>query len=106
MQPSRPTKPPHAPKRARGLILNIPGGRFRRLMDESGVLTPAGTHHYEQTAQRAPDRGFDYSQEPIRRGARVQIKLLDGTQATVRTWDGVNGRWRFTQLGQKFYRES
>ncbi len=72
-----------------GLILRVSGGRLRRLMDKSGALTPAGTYYYEKTAQRVPDKGFDYNQEPVRRGARVQIKLLDGTRGTVRTWDGV-----------------
>ncbi len=80
---------PRAPKRSRGLILGIPGDGFRRLMDESGALAPAGTYFYEHAAQHAPDRGFYYSQEPVCRGARVQIKLLDGNQAIVRTGPGT-----------------
>ena len=36
----------------------------------------------------------------------MQIKLLDGSMATVRSWDGVKRRWRFTKIGQHFYRDS
>ena len=97
---------PRAPKRSRGLILTIPGGGHRRLMDDRGALTAAGTYYYEATAQSAPDRRIDFTQEPIRKGARLRIKLRDGTEGTIRTWDGVQRRWRFTKLGHEFYRDS
>ncbi len=59
-----------------------------------------------KTAGRvAPDGGFDCSQEPTRRGARIHVRLLNEPQATVRSWDGVKRQWRFTKLGQKFYQE-
>ena len=77
-----------------------------RLIDEHGTLTAAGTYYYDTTGSVAPDRRFDYSQEPTRCGARIQIRLLDGSLATVRSWDGVKRQWRFTKLGQKFYHES
>ncbi len=97
---------PRAPRGARGLILSIPGGRARKLMDTRGSLTALGEYYYEATAQRAPNRNFDYNQEPQRRGTRVQVSLLDGQKATVRTWDGVKKAWRFTKTGQEFYRDS
>jgi hypothetical protein len=36
----------------------------------------------------------------------VQIKLRLENLTTVRSWDGVNKRWRFRRLGRKFYRVS
>ena len=84
---------PRAPAAGgRGLLLGAPGKRARRLMDEHGSLTSAGAYFYETTRGRAPDRGFDYTQAPMRNGARVQVKLLDGSVGTVRTWDGVQRR--------------
>ena len=77
-----------------------------RIIDDHGALTPDGTYYYQTTGHAAPNKGFDYSQEPIRRGARVQIKLPDGSMSTVRTWDGGKRRWRFTKIGQHFYRDS
>ena len=56
---------PRAPKASRGLIVSIPGGRYRRLMDNRGELTAAGEYFFETSAQRAPDRGFDYGQQPV-----------------------------------------
>ena len=98
---------PRGHPRGRGLLLSIPGKRQGlRLIDDHGSLTPSGTYYYQTTGHAAPNKGFDYSQEPIRRGARVQIRLLDGSLATVRSWDGVKRRWRFTKIGQQFYRDS
>ena len=98
---------PRAPPRDRGLLLTIPGRRQGlRLIDAHGSLTPNGTYYYETTGHAAPNKGFDYNQVPIRRGARVQIKLLDGSSATAKTWDGVKRQWHFTKIGQRFYRDS
>ena len=98
---------PRAPPRGRGLLLTIPGRRQGlRLIDDHGALTTDGTYYCQTAGLAAPDKGFDYNQEPIRRGARVQIKLLDGSMATVRSWDGVKRRWRFSNIGHHFYRDS
>ncbi len=75
---------PHAPKGGRGLLLNIPGKRARRLVDIAGKLTPAGTYFYETAAREAPTHGFDAKQEPTRKGSRLHIKMLDGATATAR----------------------
>lgn len=97
---------PRAPKGARGLLLGVPGGRARKLMDAKGALTPAGKYYYSKTEQGAPNRNFDYKQEPQRRGVRVQASLIDGQKVTVRTWDGVRRQWRFTKAGQEYYKDS
>ena len=59
---------PRVPRSARGLILGVPGGRARQLMDTSGALTAAGDYYYATTSQRAPTAGLDYAQLPERRG--------------------------------------
>ncbi len=69
------------------------------MIDDHGVLTKDGTYDYQTAGHAAPNKGFDYSQELVRREVRVQIKLLDGSLATVRRWVGVRRRWRFTKLG-------
>ena len=97
---------PRVPKSARGLVLGVPGGRARRLMDTSGTLTPAGSYYYETTAQRAPTAGLDYAQQPERRGNRTTVKLLDGRKAGVRSWDPVRREWRYTKLGRDFYKDA
>ena len=97
---------PRAPKRSRGLLLNVAGGRPRRLITEGGKLTADGRYYYEKTGQQAPDAGFDRTQAPTRRGAREQIKLLNGSTASLRIWDNIERQWRFTKLGHKYYGES
>ncbi len=97
---------PRAQPRSRGLVLSVLGRKQGlRLIDNHGALTPDGTYYYQITGLAVPDKGFDYSQEPVRRGARMQIKLLDGSPATVRAWDVVGRRWCVTKLGQLFYRD-
>ncbi len=84
---------------SRGLIHSAPGTRQGlRLIDDHGSLTPDGTYYDQTTGHASADKRFDYSQEPIRRGARMQIKLLDVSLATVRSWDGVKRRWRSTKI--------
>ncbi len=72
------------------------------LIDEHVTLAAAGAYYYDTAGRVAPDQLFDYSLEPTRRGVRLQIMLLDGSQPTVRSWDGASRRWRFTKIGQRF----
>ena len=80
---------PRTPKRGRGLLLNIPASRPRRLVKDDGSLTAEGHDFYNKTQQQAPSSGFDWKQEPTRRGPKVQIKLLNGKTSAVRIWDGI-----------------
>ena len=75
-------------------------------MDTSGTMTAAGEYYYATTAQRAPTAGLDYAQLPERRGNRAMVKLLDGRKAVVHSWDPVRSEWRYTKLGQDFYKDS
>jgi hypothetical protein len=75
-------------------------------MDAKGALTPAGEYYYATTAERVPNKAFDYNQQPERKGNREFVRLLDGGRAVVRTYDAVRNEWRFTKTGQEFFRES
>ena len=72
---------PRAPVGGRCLLLGVPGGRVRKLMDAAGVLTPTGEYYYSAIAQEAPRHALDYAQQPERRGNRTSVKLLDGRKA-------------------------
>jgi hypothetical protein len=63
-------------------------------------------YFYEKAAWEAPTPGFDEKQEPTRGGARVHIKMLDGTTAAMKTWGNINGQWGLTELGKHFYKDS
>lgn len=94
---------PKAPRNGLGLVLATPTGRFRTLYDKKG-LTPAGKYYYDKAGIPPPGQ-FDYQQDAVRKGGgRSQyIKLLDGTQKKVSTWDNVNREWKLTALGKTFY---
>ena len=59
---------PRVPRSSSGLVLTVPGGRARSLMDSSGGLTEAGEYYYTTTEQRAPSAKIDYGQQPERMG--------------------------------------
>ena len=84
-----------------GLILPIPGARFRVLYNEKG-LVPAGRYYYEKTGLPPPGQ-FDYAQDATRKGRSQYITLLDGTQKKISTWDNVKREWKLTALGKRFY---
>jgi hypothetical protein len=86
-------------------MLAIDGRRSGlRLMDDRGDLTAAGDYYYEAMGVAPPNKRFDYTQEPTRKGPKIQIQLRDGTPATARTWDNVRHRWRFTPVGKSITR--
>ena len=91
---------PKAPRSGLGLVLPT-GARFRTLYDKKG-LTAAGKYYYEKS--RIPPPGqFDFQQDAVRKGRSQFIKLLDGTQKKISTWDNVQREWKLTALGKTFY---
>ena len=96
---------PSVPRRSgMGLVLKTPSGRFRTLVDKNGI-TPAGRYYYEKTGIPAPSvgrGGFNHQQDAVRKGrSRSQyIKLLDGSQKKVSTWDSLKREWKLTELGK------
>ncbi len=91
-----------APKRGGGLLLDILASRPRRLANDDGMLTAEGHYFFEQVGQEPLASGFDWKQEPTRKGPKVHIKFLNGKTNAVRIWDGIKRDWRFTALGKKF----
>ena len=93
---------PHS-KNGLGLVLTTPTGRFRTLYNKKG-LTAAGKYYYETTGINPPGQ-FDFQQDAYRKGnGRSQyIKLLDGSERKVSTWDNVNREWKLTALARTFF---
>ena len=94
---------PSAPRNGIGLVLRTPTGRFRQLVDKKG-LTAAGRYYYDKTGIPTPGP-FDYNQDAFRKnGGRSQyIKLMDGSQKKVSTWDPNQREWKHTALGKQFF---
>ena len=95
---------PKAGRGGLGLILPTPGARFRVLYDQKG-LTAAGRYYYEKSGI-APPGQFDYTQDAVRRGRSQYIKLLDGKEKKISTWDNLQRKWKLTALGKKFYEKA
>ena len=93
-------KQPKAPRSGIGLVLPL-NSRNRALVDKKGV-TKIGKYYYQQMGIDAP-MTFDFQQDAVRRGRSKFIKLLDGTQKKVSTWDNIKNEWSFTRLGHQFY---
>ena len=79
-------KQPKAPRSGIGLVLPL-NSRNRGLVNKNGV-TKLGTYYYRQLGIDAPTT-FDFQQDAVRRGRSKFIKLLDGTQKKVSTWDNI-----------------
>ena len=90
---------PKAPRSGLGLVLPT-GARFRTLYDKKG-LTAAGKYYYDKSGIPPPGQ-FDFQQAAVRKGRSQFIKLLDGTQKKVSTWDNVNREWKLTAFGKTF----
>ena len=54
----------------------------------------AGKYYYDQSGIPPPGQ-LDFQQDAVRKGTRSQfIKLLNGTQKNISTWDNVNREWK------------
>ena len=91
---------PKAPRSGLGLVLPT-AARFRTIYDKRG-LTAAGKYYYDKSGIPPPGQ-FDFQQDAVRKGRSQFIKLLDGTQKKISTWDNVNREWKLTASGKTFY---
>ena len=91
---------PKAPRSGIGLVITA-GTRYRTLYDRNG-LTGIGKYYYDKSGIPPPGQ-FSWTQDSVRKGRSQYIKLLDGTQKKISTWDNVNREWRLTSLGRTFY---
>ena len=96
---------PYNPKRARGLLLGVPGGRPRRLIDASGALMDIGAFYYDRIGQEAPGLDSFGNAATVRTRNSETVKLVDGRQVLLRTWDPVKLTWKFTQTGRAYYKD-
>jgi len=94
---------PRSAKGGRGLILSIPGARYKTIVNVQGKTTPFGDYYYSNVSAPPPNRGFDYAQKATRVGRRETIKLLDGTTAVARTWNPRKNEFTFTKTGKEYY---
>ena len=90
---------PRNVKGGRGLILNIPGARYKTIVDAQGKTTTFGKYYYTKSEKPAPNRGFDYAQDAVRVANKETIKLLDGSTAIARIWNPRKGEFNFTKTG-------
>ncbi len=78
-----------------------PDARAIALINVQGNLTPAGAYFFQRRAQAPPDRGFDPEQRASLVANKEVIKLKDGSNAVLRSWNGR--KWVFTKLGTEYY---
>ena len=85
-----------------GIGLELRDGRKRKvLISAGGQATRAGLYYYDKSGM-APPRTFDFAQEPQRRGRSLFVRMLDGSQRRVSTFDAVSKEFKPTALGRKF----
>ena len=86
-----------------GMVLRGRDGLSVRLAKSNGEKTRAG-HFYEQhTGGSLPNGSLDLSQTPDRVGDSEFI-TVQGKRRVTRRWDPLERDWRFTALGNSFYR--
>ena len=79
---------------------------YRLLVNASGNKTPAGEYYEDEFNQILMTDGvkgqtFNDKQAVIKRGASEYIKLRNGTEVIVRTWNG--SKYKYTQTGKRYF---
>ena len=79
---------------------------YRLLVNASGNKTPAGEYYEDVFNQILMTDGvkgqtFNDKQAVIKRGASEYIKLRNGTEVIVRTWNG--SKYKYTQTGKRYF---
>ena len=79
---------------------------YRLLVNASGAKTPAGEYYEDELNQNLLTDGvkgqtFNDKQAVIKRGASEYIKLRNGTEVIVRTWNG--SKYQYTQTGKRYF---
>ena len=58
---------PRAAKNGFGLVIKMPTGRTRALVDAAGKLTEVGKYYYDRSGIEPPNK-FDFNQDATRKG--------------------------------------
>ncbi len=94
--------PPQRLKGSEGIALKS-GRSVIKLIDDGGVPTKAGTYWSFKSGQLLPDGGF-MQQAATREGNVESIRLRDGTRGVTRRWIEGTGEYKFTRLGNTYYK--
>ncbi len=85
---------------AQGLKL---GRSTIKLIGNDGQATQAGKYWTIASGQPLPVGGF-MQQDAVREGNVETIKLADGRKGVTRKWDEATGVYKFTKLGNDYYK--
>ena len=85
------------------VVLSLGPRKQITLRGDNGTLTNAGKSWEQQTGRALMDGGFQ-NQIPQRDGNVETIKLRSGQRAVTRRWVPSLNKWRFTNLGKRFYK--
>ena len=85
------------------VVLTLGPKKQITLRGDNGSLTNAGKAWQTQTGRALMDGGFQ-NQIPQRDGNVETIKLRSGQRAVTRRWVPSLNKWRFTNLGKRFYK--
>jgi hypothetical protein len=93
---------PQKLRNSEGISLVL-GRRRISMVDSGGSVTPQGVYWQQSTGGQLPAGGF-MQQVASRDGDVETIRLRNGRKATTRRWDAVKGEWKFTRLGNRYYK--
>jgi hypothetical protein len=74
-----------------------------KLVDDEGASTTAGKYWSLKSGRALPEGGF-MQQTVTREGNVESIRLRDGTRGVTRRWDEATGAYKFTRLGNTYYK--
>ena len=86
-----------------GVILREHGRTNVKLAKANGEKTPAGRFYEQHSGDRLPDGALDSGQVPVR-VRDSEFITVRGKRRVTRTWDPVKHDWRFSALGNNFYK--
>ena len=86
-----------------GMVLMGRDGLSVTLAKSNGEKTRAGHFYEKHTGESMPDGSLDLNQTPDRVGDSEFIAVR-GKRRVTRRWDPAKRDWRFTALGNSFFR--
>ena len=94
-----------APKRLKGsdAIALQQGKSIIKIVGDDGEATAAGTYWSRRSGTPLPVGGY-MQQTAVRVGTVETIKMRDGKSGVTRRWHEGSGEYRFTALGNSYYR--
>ncbi len=93
---------PQRLKGSEGIALKQ-GRSIVKLVTDEGESTSAGDYWAAQSGQVLPAGGF-LQQAATRDGNVESIRLRDGSRGVTRRWDEGTGEYKFTRLGNTYYK--